>query len=216
MKMIKVWGRATSSNVQVVMWAIGELGLEHERLDWGGKFGGNDDPEYRAMNPMGLVPTIKDGDVVMFESPAILRYLGARYGDKNFWPSDPAKRGPLDMWAEWVKTTLAQPLVYQVFWQLIRTTAAERNHAAIADGVAKLKTLTAIVDKRLGEGPYLNGEHLCFADVMLGHVLYRYYTLDFERGNTPNLDAYYARLCERPASRTHAMVSYDSLKVPGA
>jgi glutathione S-transferase len=213
MKMIKVWGRATSSNVQVVMWAIGELGVAHERVDWGGKFGGNDDPAYRAMNPMGLVPTIKDGDVVMFESPAILRYLGARYGDANFWPSYPAKRGPLDMWAEWVKTSLAQPLVYQVFWQLIRTPAATRSQAVIDEGAAKLKGLTAIIDKRLGAGPYLNGEHLCFADVMLGHVLYRYYTLEFERGAHPNLDAYYKRLQQRPAYREHAMVSYESLRV---
>lgn len=214
--MIKVWGRANSSNVQVVMWAIGELGLEHERVDWGGKFGGNDDAEYRAMNPMGLVPTIRDGDVVMFESPAILRYLGARYGDANFWPSDPAKRGPLDTWAEWVKTTFAQPLVYSVFWQLIRTTAAERNHALIADGVAKLKTLSAMIDRRLGDGPYLNGEHLCFADIMLGHTLYRYHTLDFERADTPNLAAYYDRLQQRPAYREHVMVSYEALRVPGA
>ncbi|HSF94994.1 MAG TPA: glutathione S-transferase family protein [Thermohalobaculum sp.] len=216
MNMITVWGRATSSNVQVVMWAIAELGLAHERLDWGGKFGGNDDPAYRAMNPNGLVPTIRDGDLVMFESPAILRYLGARYGDENFWPSDPARRGPLDMWAEWVKTTLAPPLVYSVFWQLIRTTAADRNHAAIADGVAKLKSLSRMIGQRLGDGPYLNGEHLCFADIMLGHLLYRYYTLDFERAETPNLDAYYARLQQRPAYRAHAMVSYEPLRVPGA
>jgi glutathione S-transferase len=213
MNMITVWGRATSSNVQVVMWAINELGLEHERIDWGGKFGGNDDPEYREMNPNGLVPTIRDGDLVLWESPAILRYLGARYGDGNFWPSDPGRRARLDMWAEWVKTTLAQPLVYNVFWQLIRTPAAQRNHAALAEGAAKLKTLTAMIDKRLGDGPYLNGEHLCFADIMLGHLLYRYYTLDFERGATPNLDAYYARLKQRPAYRDHAMVSYEGLRV---
>jgi glutathione S-transferase len=216
MNMIKVWGRATSSNVQVVMWAIAELGLEHERIDWGGAFGGNDDPDYRAMNPMGLVPTMKDGDVVMFESPAILRYLGARYGDERFWPSDPAVRGPLDTWAEWVKTTLAQPLIYNVFWQLIRTPAASRSQAAIDEGVAKLKALTAIVDKRLGEGPYLNGDHLCFADIMLGHVLYRYFTLDFERADRPNLAAYYDRLTKRPAYGTHVMVSYEPLRVPGA
>jgi len=211
--MIKVWGRASSSNVQVVMWAVAELGLDHERVDWGGKFGGNDDPEYRAMNPMGLVPTLRDGDVVMFESQAILRYLGARYGDEGFWPADPGKRGALDMWSEWVKTSFVQPLVYNVFWQLIRTKAADRNHATLAEGAAKLKTLSAMIDKRLGAGPFLGGEHLSFADIALGTPLYRYYTLDFERGHTPNLDAYYARLQERPAYRQHAMVSYDSLRV---
>ena len=78
---------------------------------------------------------------------------------------------------------------------------------------AKLKTLTPMIDARLGDGPFLNGEHLCFADIMLGHTLYRYYTLEFERAATPNLDAYYARLRERPAYVEHAMVSYESLRV---
>ena len=211
--MITIWGRKTSSNVQVAMWAVGELGLEHERIDWGGKFGGNDDPEYRAMNPNGLVPTIRDGDLALWESPAILRYLGARYGDEGFWPADPAERARLDMWAEWVKTSLCPPLIRQVFWQLVRTPAAQRNPAAIAEGAAKLKTLTPMIDARLGDGPFLNGEHLCFADIMLGHTLYRYYTLEFERAATPNLDAYYARLRERPAYVEHAMVSYESLRV---
>ncbi len=211
--MITIWGRKNSSNVQAAMWAVGELGLEHERLDWGGKFGGNDEPDYRGMNPNGLVPTIRDGDLVLWESPAILRYLGARYGDEGFWPVDPGARARLDMWAEWVKTSFCPPLIRQVFWQLVRTPAAQRNPAAIADGAARLKQLTPMIDARLGGGPFLNGEHFGFADIMLGHNLYRYYTLDFERAATPNLDAYYARLQERPAYSEHAMVSYESLRV---
>jgi len=214
--MITVWGRASSSNVQVVMWAVAELGLTHERIDWGGKFGGNDDPDYRAMNPNGLVPTLRDGDTVLWESQAILRYLGARYGDEGFWPVDPAKRAALDMWSEWVKTSVVPTLVYSVFWQLIRTPKAERSQAAIDEGAAKLKALMTMVDARLGAGPFLNGQSLSFADISLGAPLYRYYTLDFERGATPNLDVYYARLQQRPAYREHAMVSYESLRAPGA
>ena len=211
--MLKIWGRNTSSNVQIAMWAVGELGLAHERIDWGGKFGGNDDPEYRSMNPNGLIPTLKDGDVVVWESGAILRYLAARYGDEVFWPSDPARRAPLDMWAEWIKTSFAPPLTHQIFWQLIRTPAAERNRATIEDGIAKVKKLTAMLDARIGDGPYLNGDDLCFADVMVGHLLYRYFTLDFDRATAPNLEGYYARLQKRPAYREHVMVSYDSLRV---
>ena len=95
--MITVWGRATSGNVQMVMWAIAELGLDHKRLDVGGKFGGNDTPEYRAMNPNGLVPVIQDGDgPFLWESAAIVRYLGATYGDEQFWPSSPATRATVD------------------------------------------------------------------------------------------------------------------------
>ncbi len=210
--MIKVWGRATSSNVQVVMWAVAELGLKHERIDTGGKFGGNNTPEYLAMNPNGLVPTIRDGDLVVWESQAILRYLAARYGSEAFWPKDPAKRALLDMWAEWMKTTFIPPLTNSVFWQLIRTPAATRSQAAIDEGAAKLKGLARILDSRIGPGPFMAGKALSFADIMVGTPLYRYYTMEFERTETPNLDAYYARLTERPAYRDHAMVSYESLR----
>ena len=65
--MLKIIGRDTSSNVQKVLWVCGELDLTFHRKDLGGPFGGNDDPEYRAINPNGKVPTIIDGDFVMTE-----------------------------------------------------------------------------------------------------------------------------------------------------
>lgn len=210
--MLTIWGRNTSSNVQVAMWAVAELGVDHQRLDWGGAFGGNDDPEYRAMNPNGLIPVLRDGDSILWESPVILRYLAAKYGDAGFWPGDPAARASLDMWAEWTKTSVCPAMIYKIFWQLVRTPPAKRDPAVIASGVADLKTLMPRLDARLDGHDYLGGEALCFADIMVGHVLYRYMTLDFDRAATPNVDAYYARLTERPAYREHVMVSYDSLR----
>ena len=70
-----VWGRATSSNVMKVLWGLGELHLPFERIDVGGSFGKTDTPEYRAMNPTGLVPTLQEDDFTLWESNAILRYL---------------------------------------------------------------------------------------------------------------------------------------------
>lgn len=210
--MLTIWGRNTSSNVQIVMWAVAELGLEHHRIDWGGQFGGTDDPDYLEMNPNGLIPTIRDGDQVVWESAAILRYLAAGYGSESFWPADPGERASLDMWAEWTKTSFAPALINQVFWQLIRTPGKDRKPAVIDEGVTRLKKLAPLLDARLGQGPYLNGGELCFADVMVGHVLYRYFTLDFERADTPNLLAYYQRLEQHPAYREHVMVSYEGLR----
>ena len=211
--MITVWGRNTSSNVQTVMWALGELGLEHERIDWGGAFGGNDDPDYRAMNPNGLIPVLRDGDIVLWESPAIVRYLGAKYGDGRFWPTDPGLRARQDMWAEWVKTSVSPELIYKVFWQLVRTASSDRDAAVVASGEKALQTLMPRLDIRLSESAFLGGEDICFADIIAGHVLYRYMTLDFKKPVTPNLDAYYERLATRPAYREHVMVSYESLRV---
>ena len=210
--MITVHGRATSSNVQIVMWAVGELGLAHKRLDVGGSFGGTNTPKYLAMNPNGLVPTIQDGNVTMFESAAILRYLGAKYGNELFWPKDAGRRAVLDQWAEWGRTTLTPPMG-QIFGQLIRTREAERNAAAVANLETQLKRLAGIADRRIGEGPYLAGEDFTFADIPFGHLLYRYFTMHFGKTETPHLAAYYERLTKRPAFAEHVMVSYEPLRV---
>ncbi|MEP0940450.1 MAG: glutathione S-transferase family protein [Rhizobiaceae bacterium] len=207
-----VHGRATSSNVQTVMWVAAELGLECDRLDVGGVFGGNDTPEYLALNPTGLVPTLQDGDVTVFESCAIVRYLGARYGDETFWPADPAERAELDQWAEWGKGTLSRAVIYDIFWTLVRTPNAERDLEALAAGIVNTGKLMQILDARLGDGPYLNGENFSFADFAVSHALYRYYTLDFDRAAAPNVDAYYKRMTERPAYAEHVMVDYSSLQ----
>ncbi|MEM0988425.1 MAG: glutathione S-transferase family protein [Pseudomonadota bacterium] len=210
--MIKIWGRATSSNVQTAMWAAAELDLEVERVDWGGAFGGNDDPAYRAMNPNGLIPVMQDGDTVVWESPVIVRYLAARYGDERFWPADPGARARLDMWAEWTKTSVAPELIYKVFWQLVRTPPSQRDMGVVEAGAQALQKLVPRLDARLAEGAYLGGDDLCFADIVTGHVLYRYMTLDFAKAAMPHLDAYYERLTQRPAYAANVMISYESLR----
>ena len=104
--MLKVWGRRSSFNVQKVMWLVGELGLEHEHIDAGGSFGGLDTPDFLAMNPHGRVPVIRDGEVTVWESHAVLRYLAARHGAGQFWPDDPAMRAAIDGWMDWSQTAL--------------------------------------------------------------------------------------------------------------
>ncbi|MEM7544132.1 MAG: glutathione S-transferase family protein [Pseudomonadota bacterium] len=210
--MITVYGRDTSSNVQIVMWAIAELGLECERHDIGHSYGGNDTPAYLAMNPMGLVPTIRDGDLVMWESGAILRYLAARYGDEVFWPRDPAVRAPLDMWAEWCKTEFGPKFNYGVFVPSVRTAASKRDNVAIAKAVEATKPLAHMLDARIGNGPWLAGAHFTFADILTGNLLYRYFEHEFERAPTPALRAYYDRLRTRPAYLKHNCVSYEPLR----
>lgn len=211
--MLTVWGRATSSNVQAVMWAIGELALAHERIDVGHSYGGNDTAEYLAMNPNGRVPTIRDGDgAPLFESAAIVRYLACRYGDPVFWPRDPGRRAQLDMWAEWIKTTFSPVFGIQIFFPSVMLPSARRNPEAIAQAIASLKPLAKMLDARIGDGPFLDGDRFTFADILCGHLLYRYFTHDFDRADAPQLAAYYERLTARPAYRQHVMVSYEPLR----
>src|SRR3546814_17643549 len=75
-----------------VLWACDEMGVPYEREDIGGPFGGNDTPEYRAKNPMGLVPTLDHDGFVLWESQAIVRYLAVLYGQGTPWPEDPRQR----------------------------------------------------------------------------------------------------------------------------
>ncbi len=215
--MLTVYGRASSSNVQIVMWAIGELGLAHERLDYGHVHGGLETPDYLAMNPHGLVPTLRDGDTILWESAAILRYLASRYGDGGaFWPADPARRAQVDMWAEWGKLAFASAFTVPIFWARVRTPAAKRDAAALAAGIARFEAMLDRLEAQLSLAPYVAGDAFTVADIVVGHVLFRWFEIDVPRHPRRGVEAYYARLTERPAYRAHVMVPFDVLTAEGA
>lgn len=210
--MIKVHGRATSSNVQMVMWALAEIGLTCERIDVGGAFGGLSTPEFLAMNPNGLVPVVEIDGLVLWESAVIVRYLGATYGSEAFWPASPARRAPVDKWAEWIKTTFGPAFLGNVFWPLVAVRPAERNQAAVDQAIAKLSGVAAIFETAAPQTGFFGGDDICFADIIAGTLLYRYFTVDFDKAETPRLRAYYDRLCARPAYAANVMISYDSMR----
>jgi glutathione S-transferase len=213
--MITVFGRATSSNVQAVMWGIGEFGLEYERLDYGHDFGGLDSPEFRALNPHSHVPVIRDGDTVIWESCAILRYLGAEYGDASFWPKDPRARAAVDMWAEWGKTSVCSEFTVPIFWAKVRTSAANRDEGVLLAAIAYVEVQLKILEAQLQTNTYTVSNDFSLADIVIGHILYRWFDIDIERQPRPLVQAYYKRLQRRPAFREHVMISYDVLRVEG-
>ncbi|MEM6324218.1 MAG: glutathione S-transferase family protein [Pseudomonadota bacterium] len=215
--MLTVYGRATSSNVQLVMWAIGELGLPFERLDCGHNFGGLDTEAFAAMNPHRLVPVLKDGEVVLWESGAILRYLAARYGDGGtFWPREPTARARVDMWAEWAKGTLAAAFTVPIFWSRVRTSAKDRDEAALTAAIARFETLLDVFEEQVARHDYLAGPDFTAADIAAGHVFYRWFDIEIPRRPRPPFEAYMDRLRARPAYRTHVMIGYDILRAPDA
>lgn len=211
--MLTVWGRKTSSNVQALMWCIGELGLPYERHDVGHRFGGTDTEAFHALNPNRTVPVLRDGaNPPLWETGCILRYLASRYGADSFWPKDLLARTEVDRWAEWSKINIALGFTGPVFWRVIRTPEAERDPAAISDAVAALERRLVIADRRLRSRPYLVDDHFTLADIQFGHVLFRYYDIGIARAELPDLASYYARLAARPAFQEHVMVSYEELK----
>jgi len=210
--MYTVYGRATSSNVQALLWGLEELGPPYERLDYGETYGGLDTDAFRAMNPHGKIPVLTLGERALFETAAILRYLATLHGADAFWPRDPLDRAEIDAWAEWAKHDVAERFTGPVFWQVVRTPAARRDAAAIRTGLEALERELAIAEPRLAALPFLCGDAFTLADIQFGHVLYRYFDIDIPRADLPALRRYYTRLTDRPAYRKAVMVSYEVLR----
>ena len=208
--MLKIWGRATSSNVQKVTWLLDEIGLAHERIDIGGPFGGNREPSYRALNPNGLVPTLQDGDFTLWESNAICRYLANRESAHTLYPTDFQARADVERWMDW-STSMLGPALHAAFWGLIRTAPADRDLPAIRASAVKTGEALSIVDAQLADRPWVCGNRFTLADIALGIHSYRFLNLPWPLANAtpvvlPNLLRWYARLGERPAYRRVVMI----------
>ena len=134
--MIRILGRANSINVQKVMWTAAEVGSEVERQDVGGAFGGNDTPEYLTMNPNGRVPVLVEGDFVLWESQAIVRYLAENSGKAPWWAAKIEDRAHANQWMDFYINSLHAHMT-AIFWGLIRTTPEKRDMAAIGKAIAE-------------------------------------------------------------------------------
>lgn len=202
--MLKVLGRCNSSNVQKVLWCLDELGLPFEREDVGGPFGRNRDPEYLALNPNGLIPTVIDEGRVLWESNAILRYLAASYDTAELWEPDPGRRAGGEKWMDWQLSVLAPPMT-PLFVQLVRTTEAQRDEALVAKSMEKATTAFRILDDALQENRWLGGDRFTVADMPCGVLTYRWLNLPVERPPLPALEDWYARLAGRRAYQRQVM-----------
>ncbi|MDX1401480.1 MAG: glutathione S-transferase N-terminal domain-containing protein [Kiloniellales bacterium] len=210
--MLRIWGRKTSINVQKVMWVVGELGLEHERIDAGGPFGGLDTPEFLALNPNGVIPVLEDGGRVIWESNSIARYLALAYGKDNICPADLGERALADQWMEYLSTTF-YPDFISCFLGIVRTAPSKRDNEAIAAAAARTGKRMEMLNRQLDGKDYILGDSLTMGDVPLGSMLYRYFTLEIDRPNLPNVEAWYERLKARNAYEEHVMIDYQAMRV---
>lgn len=197
--MLKIWGRTNSVNVKKALWCLEELGLAYERIDAGLQFGVNKTPGYLAMNPMGLVPTIDDDGFVLWESHAIVRYLAARHGAGTLWPTDLRVRADADRWMDWAGSF--QNAFRPVFWGLIRTPPEKRDEKAIEEGKSRSAELLGMLDAVLAGRSFVAGDTLTMGDIPMGCHVQLWMRLPIERPARPHLEAWFKRLCARPAYR---------------
>jgi len=203
--MIRIWGRTDSSNVQKVLWCCGELNVPFERLDWGGKFGGNKDPEYAAMNPNGLVPTIKDGDFVLWESNSIMRYLNTKYGSGRLLPASPEGMASANRWMDW-QLSAFNPVIVPLFFATIRTAPDKRDPQAIQAALDKTVKAWQMVEDHLAKNRFLGGEEFSLGDIPLGVWAYRWFNLPIDRPKQPNIERWYDAIKQRKPYQTHIMI----------
>jgi glutathione S-transferase len=197
--MLKIWGRISSINVQKVVICANELEIPYERVDAGGKFGVVATPEYKRLNPNSLVPTIEDGDFVLWESNAIVRYLAHTYGSGSLWPNDPRTLADADRWMDWQTTTL-NPAQGDAFMQLVRTPPDQRNMAAVAASLKKTEPHMAVLDAHLSGRRYVTGDALTMADIPLACSAHRWLGLPVDdKEPRRHVEAWLAMLRARPA-----------------
>lgn len=202
--MITVWGRRNSVNVQKVLWALEELDVAYVRENVGGSFGGNHDADFLAMNPMGLVPVIRDGDVTMFESNAIVRWLAARYRAGALRPADAKGLAMAEQWMEWAQVNLA-PAVSTLFVNRVRSLPEARNAAAATAAERQAGEAVKIADAWIARHDWFAGQDFSFGDIVMGAVVWRYMGLPCDRPATPHLDEWLDALQQREPFRRAVM-----------
>ncbi len=203
--MLVVWGRNNSVNVQKALWCCEEMAVAYERKDAGGRFGVVNTPEFRKLNPNGLVPTLEDDGFVLWESHAIVRYLSAKYASGNLWPIDVRVRAEADRWMDW-KTTTFWPAIRALFLGMVRTPADQRDPRAIEDSRVRTANVLGIVDAHLASRRFLAGDALTMGDLPLGCAIWRWMALPIERPVLPNVQRWFDALTERPAYKKVVML----------
>lgn len=201
--MLKIYGRANSSNVRKVTWVVDELGLPFERTDWGRGFRSTDEPEFKRLSAFGVVPVVDIDGFILRESNTITRYLCARARRDDLYPTDLKARALVEAWMDWGSSDLYAG-VRPVFMGLVVKNPAFMDPAIIAAGAAEwTRQMQRLNDELAANGPYLAGANLTLADVPTGIVVNRWYAIPFEKPALPHVNAYYDLLGQRPAYQQH-------------
>jgi glutathione S-transferase len=197
---LNIWGRLSSINVQKPVWCLDEIGVPYERVEAGGQFGVVDTPEYRAMNPNGLVPTLEEDGFILWESNAIVRYLAAKHPAAGLWPEDLRVRADADRWMDWQAAT-ATPSLRDAFWGLIRTPPEKRDQGVIRRSVEKTDENMGILDRWLANRAYVAGDAFTAGDISVGCYAHRVINMEMGLPKRPNVEAWYGRLKARPGAK---------------
>jgi glutathione S-transferase len=194
--MLRLLGRNTSGNVQKVIFLLEELGTLYTREDYGRQFNNTQDAAYLKLNPNGKVPTLVDGDTVIWESNTILRYLAAKHKKDTLYPTDPAARTEVERWMDWLLAAVNYQYV-QVFKDSKK--AANERAASFEADARELAAQLSILDGAMAGKAWIAGKDFTLADVALGPIMHRCLDFPIALPALGNLKAWREKLRERPA-----------------
>jgi glutathione S-transferase len=192
---IKLLGRKTSGNVQKVLFLLEELGLPYTREDYGRQFGNTLTDAYRALNPNAKVPTMLDGELVIWESHSILRYLAALHAPA-LHGTTPAEKSQVERWMDWNLGALNTP--YVAVFKDVKNAPGARA-ADFAEQVKTLIEQLKILDGQLAKRDWLALDKLTLAEISLAPVVKRCLAFEIERAPLPALERWQAAIDTRPA-----------------
>ena len=203
-KQLTIWGRANSVNVQKVLWCLRELDLAYDRIDAGMQFGKNNEAAYLAMNPNGRVPTLVEGDFVLWESNSVMRYLCMAHGRNSpIYPQSPQARAAVDRWLDWTLSTL-QPVDRPVFWALVRTPPEKRDMVQIQKDADAEAVQWRIIDAQVATRHFVEGDQFTIADIAIGAFARRWFGVEgITRPQMPHLERWFADVSTRPGFQTY-------------
>ena len=213
--MIRIWGRPTSICTQRVLWACVEAGVGFELTLASGTmgpdghvsagaepYGGVDAPWYRSMNPNGTVPTIEDGGCVLWESNAIVTYLGLRYGHGTLVDGSPETLAHAVQWMSWTNEHL-EPRLHTLVMELRRLREDLRTPGAVETAVYGIAPALEILDAHLAGNAYVAGDRFSMGDIPTGAAARRWQVFAQAGPAIPHVDAWLERLAEREGFRRH-------------
>ncbi|WP_061151487.1 glutathione S-transferase family protein [Caballeronia arvi] len=195
--MLTILGKASSINVRKVLWACAVLSLDFVREDWGTGFKSTHAPEFLALNPNGLVPVLRDGDFILWESNSIIRYLASSYGGEHLYPVEPVARARVDQWMDWQATELNRSWSY-AFLALVRHSEAHQSAEETARSIASWTQQMTILKNQLSvTGAYVAGPTFSLADIPIGLSVNRWFSTPFDHPPFPGVATYFDGLGDR-------------------
>ena len=179
-------------------WMLKELGLEFRAHEVSFAKGEHRSPEMLAMNPFGKMPVLKDGNTVLFESTAILNYLGEKYPEAGLVPrSGTVERALYDQWMSFCTTELEQPL-----WRILKHTRLLPDKLRSADDVRLARDdfaqVAKVFDAQIGDRRFMVGNHFTAVDITIAWTL-MWANYNDLMGPFPNGLRYAKEMISRPA-----------------